>query len=270
MSAFPNRSANPDRRVVRVELSHIEPATHQARHSFDPQELHSLAESIRQFGLISPLLVRRKSGGGYELIAGERRLRALKLLGWSHADVLISAACDQNCALMGLVENLEREDLHFLDEAEACRNILREYRLSQEELAAALCRSPSALANLLRTLRLGTATKDFIRENKLSERHARALLQLPEGQQLHFARKAVQEQLSVRRLEALIEAQLKTKTPAQKPLDRLLKDHRLVINAFKDTVRQLRRIGVPASSRVEPHDDYYDIIVTVKLPQPAE
>lgn len=265
MAAFSIRSA-PDRRVCRLPLGSISPNPFQPRRSFDEEELRSLAESIRRFGLLSPLLVRRREDG-YELIAGERRLRAMELLGWSHTDAIISAAPDTDCALVGLIENLQREDLHFLDEAEACRRILRDHGLTQEELAADLGKSPSALANLLRLLQLHRSVRACVRENGLSERHARALLRLPETQQqLDFARRAAQEHLSVRRLEELIEKAPRDAKPARPKANPLIRDNRLVINALRDTVRRLKKIGVPVSSRVETHDDLCEIIITIRPP----
>ena len=272
MAAFSIRPGAPERRVTRIELSRIAPNPYQPRRMADGNGLRELAESIRRFGLLSPLLVRRAGGNGYELIAGERRLQAMALLGWSSADAIILGACDRDSALLALIENLQREELHFLDEAEACRRILREHGLTQEELSAALGRSPSALANRLRLLRLGRDVKNCIREERLSERHARALLRLDrEADQLRLARTAAQEKLSVRQLEAQIDGLLREKKPAApRPAAGLVRDSRLVINALKDTVRQLKRIGVPASSRVEAHEDYYDVIVTIRAPRPAE
>ncbi len=263
-----------EKRVVRIELERIAPSPYQPRRDADPDAIAALAESIRCFGLLSPLLVRRSSGGDYELIAGERRLRALKLLGWSHADAIVAAVRDRDSALIGLIENVQREELHYLDEAEACRRILREHGLSQEELAAALGRSPSALANLLRLLRLSREVQICVRTGGLSERHARALLGVSDAaEQLRLAKLAVESKLSVRELEALIvrDGDKPGSKPAAKPspISGLAKDRRLVVNALKETVRQLRRIGVPASSRVENHGDSYDIIVTIRPAGPA-
>ncbi len=274
MPAFSIRPVAPEHRVCRIEISRIGLNPYQPRRQ-PPDEggLRELAESIRQFGLLSPLLVRRAGNGNYELIAGERRLRAIKMLGHSHVDAIVMSATERDSALLALIENLQREDLHFLDEAESCRRILREHDLTQEELAATLGKSPSALANLLRLLRLGRNVRLYIREHGLSERHARSLLKLTgEAEQLRFARMAVQANLSVRQLESQIEAQLHSSAsqPTQHSTSILMRDSRLVINALKDTVRQLKRIGVPASSRVEAHEDYYDIIVTIRTPHAAQ
>ena len=270
MPAYTLRQPGSDRRVARIELSRIAPSPYQPRQCIDDASIQELAESIDRFGLLTPLLVRRCSVGAYELIAGERRLRALKLLGRTHADAIVLSAYDRDCALIGLIENLEREDLHFLDEAEACRRILKEHGLSQEELAAALSMSPSALANRLRLLRLSVEARAFIRESGLSERHARALLKLEDGaQQLQFARLAAKSRWSVRQLEAQIAHNLNA-APTSRQEVRLIRDNRLVINALNDTVRQLKRIGVHASSRVEAHEDSYDVIITVRRPYDAD
>lgn len=270
MPAFSLRTGGADRRIARIELSRIAASPYQPRRSIDDASVQELAESIRRFGLLSPLLVRRCTAGEFELIAGERRLRAMKLLGWTHADAIVLSAYDRDCVLIGLIENLEREDLHYLDEAEACRRILHEHGLTQEELASVLSMSPSALANRLRLLRLSVETRSFLRQSGLSERHARALLKLEDGQeQLQFAQLAARSKWSVRQLETQIAHSLNA-ARAQKPEVRLIRDNRLVINALNDTVRQLKRIGVHASSRVEAHGDSYDVIITVRRPYDAE
>lgn len=265
MNVFSTRTNPRERRIHRIEIKRISPSPFQARTKISEDELCSLADSIRRFGQLSPLLVREMQNGNFELIAGERRLRALKLLGASHADAIVTAAFDRDCALIGLIENLQREDLHFLDEAQACKRLLREHGLNQEELAAMLNRSPSALANLLRLLRLSGSVKQCIRSGNLSERHARSLLRVhDEQQQLILAQRAVQQQLSVRQLDEIIDQAHSRKEAAAKHISGKLKDDRLVINALRDTVRQLKRIGISASSRVENHEDYYDVIVTIR------
>ena len=260
--------APTEKRIVRIELERIAFSPFQPRREADAEAIKQLAESIHRFGLLSPLLVRRTGRDSYELIAGERRLRAMRMLGWLRGEAIVTTARDGDSALIGLIENLQREDLHFLDEAEACRRILREQDLNQEELAAVLGKSPSALANLLRLLRLTRPVQALIRESGLSERHARALLRADgEAEQLRHAQIAAENKRSVRELETQIENQRHTKKSAQPShAAGLIRDSRLVINALRDTVRQLKRIGVPASSRVEPHGDYYDVIVTIRTP----
>ena len=269
MSAFPSRPTPSERRIYRIELKRISPNPDQPRSEFDENSVRELAASIRSCGLLSPLLVRRKPGGEYELIAGERRLRALRLIGCNEADAIILNTRPQDRALIALIENLQREDLHFLDEAEACRRILQEHGMTQEQLAATLSKSPSALANRLRLLRLDEAARALIRSGKLSERHARALLKLENADlQLQYAKLAVDRQLSVRQLEQQIENRQKQKKTAHLP-PKLLHENRLIINALRDTVRRLSRIGVRASSQVVTYDDHFDVIVTVRTMQDA-
>ena len=266
MSAFSLRSA-PEKRICRIEISRIEKSPYQPRRVIDDASIRNLAESLRRFGQLTPILVRRK-GTNYELIAGERRLHAMKLIGGREIEAIITAAFDRDCALMALIENIEREDIHYIDQAEACRRLLREQGLTQEELAAAIGKSQGALANMLRILRLEAGVLDILRGSELSERHARALLKLKsEKDRLKFAEEAARLRLSVRQLELQIEKHMAS--PAHKgaqALHPLIKDNRLIINAFRDTMRQLRRIGVSAASRVETYDDHLEIVITVHPP----
>ena len=291
MIACPARTEAP-RRVLRIELRKIHPGASQPRRHFDESTIRELADSIRRYGLLSPLLVRRDARGEYALIAGERRLRALRMLGHETADAILLDPTEDDSALIALIENLQREELHFLDEAEACRKILLRQDLTQEQLAAALSKSPSALANLLRLLKLPKSVRMFVREKGLSERHARALLKLgDEDAQLRLAAEAAAGQMSVRALEGEIERQTRAKSPVQpakncrripsesadpqnsgfansrttkKPIARFIRDNRLVLNALNDTVRQLKRIGVRLQSRVESREGEYDVIITVR------
>lgn len=249
--------------IIRIPICAISPSPYQPRSRFDEASIAALAESIRRFGLLSPLLVRRKAADQYELIAGERRLRALQSLQRSHAEAIVLSAYDRDSALIGLIENLERENLHFLDAALACRRILQEQGLGREELARILNCSPSALANRLRLLKLGEETQSCIREQALSERHARALLKLEDAAlQCALAQRAAHQKWSVRQLESQIEKLLRARTIA--PTPPRIRDRRLVVNAFRSTLRELERIGVQASSRVEEREGEYDIVITIR------
>lgn len=271
MSAFSIRSQTSERRIVKIPMNEVFPGAHQPRKQFDGQTIAALAQSIREVGLLSPILVRR-CPEGFELIAGERRFRAMELLKFRECEAIVLGGGDCDCALIGLIENLQREELHYLDAAMACRRILSRHGLTQEALAAAIGKSPSALANQLRLLRLDEQLRTRLREYRLSERHARALLKLADpAKQSEMAETAFREQLSVRQLEERIARMSRKKAPQRLP-DALLKENRLVVNAVNETVRQLRRIGVRASSRVESREDSFDVIITVrtKSEAPAE
>ncbi len=249
------------RAVTRIPLSMID-AEGLPRGRVTPESVERLADSIRLHGLLSPLLVRACGDGRYRLVAGLRRLTALHALGqgWAEAIVLSGDACD--CALIALVENLQREALHYLDVATACRQMLDRYPITQERLAAGLSVSPSALANRLRLLKLPESVRQALRDLGLSERHARALLRLShEGDQLALAAQAAEKRLSVKQLEALVAARL-SPAPARSAPSPALRDNRIVINALLDTVRRLSRIGIPVASRVEEGEDCVNVIVS--------
>ncbi len=250
--------------LSRVPLSQIRSDPDRPRRQFPRESIEALAESIRLHGLLTPLLVRQIGPGRYRLVAGERRLRALALLNRTYADaiVLTDDACD--CALIALVENLQRESLHFLDVAEACRQILDRFPITQERLAASLSCSPSALANRLRLLKLPDAVRASIRALGLSERHARALLRLgSEADQLALAALAAERRLSVAQLEKRVEDRLSAPRPARPAALGQVRDSRVVVNAVLDTVRRLGRIGVPVRSRVEQGEGFVNVIVTI-------
>ena len=216
------RRLRGEQQLVRVRLSDIDPNPRQPRRCFPAESIDALAESIRRYGLLSPLIVKR-AGGRFELVAGERRLRALKRLGCAACDALILPDTGQDTALLALVENLHREPLGYFEEAEAYRAWMDEHHLRQEELAERLLKSPSAVANKLRLLKLPPAVREALQRAGLSERHARALLRLTgEARQLAAARQAADDRLSVRQLEALV-ARMLTE-PLKAPA---VKDHQI-------------------------------------------
>ena len=257
---------HPLRRVIRrVPLSAVAPSREQPRRRFQEDSIATLAESIERDGLLSPPMV-RPCPGGYELIAGERRLRALKKLGAVSVDALVVEATDSEAAILSLVENLQREELHYLDEAEACRRLIQQHGLPQREIASRLGRSQSAVANLLRLLALPDAVRDALRDAPLGERHARALLRLPgESEQLALIARAAEEGMSVRALEGMID---RGERPAPRPVRIYCRDQRMFVNALLATVRSLNRAGVKAVSRILEKPDSVEVIVT--LPRGGE
>ena len=252
------------RAIARIPLSLIEEGPDRPRRECPKESIAKLAESIRLHGLLSPLLVRQGANGHYQLVAGSRRLRALRLLNRSWAEAILLAGSPCDCALIALVENLQREQLHYLDVALACRALLDRYPITQERLAVSLSVSPSALANRLRLLRLPSSVQDALRRQGLSERHARALLRLPaEADQLALVELAAQRKLSVSLLEKQVDACLSRPALPEKRVSAALRDSRMVVNALLDTVRQLTRIGVPVQSKVEEGEGCVRVIVTI-------
>jgi len=262
-----NEARRPEegREMIWLRLSEVAPGPFQPRKEFDEGSIMELSESIRRYGLLSPLVVRRNASGGYELIAGERRLRALRRLGRTHADAIVTPAFDLDAALIALAENIEREQLHFFEEAEAYRRLVREHGLNQEELSRRLGRSVSAISNKMRLMQLEDDLRRLIRESGLSERHARELLRLPEHEtRLNALQQAISARLSVRALENLIDRMLE---PKRRPLRAVKCDSRLYINAVLAVVKKLNAAGVAAASRVIEHEDAIEVVV--RLPRSA-
>ena len=254
--------SRPARPVYRIALSSIRPNPRQPRRAFSEDMIAELAQSIRQFGLLSPLVVRRVAPGEYELIAGERRLRALRLLGAEFADALILNAPNAEAALIALIENLQREQLNAFEEAEAYQRILGEFSMTQEALAGRLGKRPSAVANRLRLLRLSPGLRERILANGLSERHARALLALEDEETRSRALDvAIARKMTVRDFEEYI---AQVKRPRKSPhFKMVVRDHRLFVNAVLNTVKDLKSAGVAASAKVVEREDTVDVVVTL-------
>ena len=187
-----------------LPISQVEPGVKQPRKRFDEDSLHDLADSIRTHGVIQPLTVRRLSSGYYQIIAGERRWRAAKLAGLREIPAVIIEADDRKVMELGLIENLQREDLNPVEEANGYKVLMDEYGLTQEEVAQRVGKSRPAVANALRLLALPDAVHQLLEEGKLSAGHARAILSVPSGElQKKPAQKVIAEDLSVRQTEAL-------------------------------------------------------------------
>ncbi len=185
-----------------LPISQVQPSLNQPRKRFEEEALQDLSDSIRIHGIIQPLTVRRLSSGYYQIIAGERRWRAAKLAGLKEVPAVIIEADDRKAAELAMIENLQREDLNPIEEANGYRTLMADFGLNQEEVAQRVGKSRSAVANASRLLSLPDAVQALLEEGKLSAGHARTLLALPEaGQQRNVAQRVVEEGLSVRQTE---------------------------------------------------------------------
>ena len=255
-------------RVLTLRVEDIRPNPHQPRQTFDDEGLRELASSIRRHGILQPLTVRSAGGGKWELVAGERRLRAAKLAGLEKVPCIRREADDRESALLALVENLQRRDLHYLEEAAAIAAYIRQTGITQEEAAAQLGRSPSALANKLRLLRLSPACRELLVRNGLTERHARCLLRLEdEEERLVALRHIADKQLNVAQAEQYVDqrlAQLQS-TPPKRRRTFILKDVRLFLNSLDRGLRMVRDAGVDARTERQETDDA--ILLTIRIPK---
>ncbi len=187
-----------------VKISKIEPNCEQPRKHFGEAELNELAESIKQFGVLQPLLV-KKNGEYYEIIAGERRWRAAKLAGLKEVPVIIREYTEKEIVEIALIENIQRENLNPIEEALAYSRLMTEFNMKQEELANRVAKNRTTISNSIRLLKLGEKVRDMVAEGKLSAGHARALIDIEDSDlQYEIAMKIQQEQLSVRDVERLV------------------------------------------------------------------
>ena len=259
--------ASEGKRVLLLPAADIRPNPRQPRQVFEEAGLRELAASIRRHGILQPLTVRRMPEG-WELIAGERRLRAARMAGLETVPCTEATADGGESALLALVENLQRQDLHYFEEAAAIAAYLKETGATQEETATQLGRSPSALANKLRLLRLSPACREILVQNGLTERHARALLRLEdEEERLSAARHIADRQLNVAQAEQYIEHRLAVlqSTPPAGRRTFILKDVRLFLNSLDRGLKLIREAGVGAESRREDTEDA--ILLTIRIPK---
>ncbi len=255
-------------RVLFLPAGTIRPNPGQPRRIFDREALQELAASVAQYGILQPLTVRRVSGG-YELVAGERRLRAARLVGLETVPCIVVSVGDEQSDMLALVENLQRRDLDYIEEAEGLSRLMQRYGLSQEQAARRVGKSQSSVANKLRLLKHSPAVLQALREHRLSERHARALLRLPdEASRLSAIEWIVKRELNVAQTEHYIESLLEAE--AKKPFGGrklLLRDVRLFLNTVNHNLEIMKNAGIRADLGREDTED--EIILTIRLPKRA-
>ena len=256
-------------RVQYIPLGRIRPNPQQPRHSFDEEGLAELAASIRSCGILQPLTVRR-AGEGYELVAGERRLRAARIAGLREVPCLVAQVGEEDSALLALMENLQRRDLDCWEEAQAIARLISRYGLSQEEAARRLGRAQPTVANKLRLLRLPEDVRALLRENGLTERHARALLRLQDPEvQRRAAGDIVRRGMNVAQAEAYVDKLLQSAqvTPPRGRSTYIIKDVRLFLNSVDRGLHLMRQAGVDAGW--DRQDTDREILLTIRIPKRA-
>ena len=257
-------------RVRYIPINAVRPNPQQPRRSFDETALRELADSISAYGILQPLTVRDR-GGVYELVAGGRRLRAARIAGLREVPCLIAEVGEEDAALLALIENLQRRDLDYMEEAAAIARLIRRYGLSQQQAAEKLGKSQPTIANKLRLLRLSAPVIDCLRQYGLTERHARTLLRLTDPeQQLAAARHIGKRGLNVAQTEQYIDrltAENRTEPPRRRPTY-IIKDVRLFLNSVERGVRLMQSAGVGAE--VGRRDTEEEILLTIHIPKRRE
>ena len=253
-------------RILYLPTEQLRPNPSQPRKIFDSDGLQELAASIQNYGILQPLTVRRRNGE-YELVAGERRLRAAKLAGLTEVPCILLTVDEQLSSMVALVENLQRRDLDYIEEAEGLQKLMQQYHLSQEQAARRIGKSQSAVANKLRILRHPPSVLQALRENHLTERHARALLRLPdEEERLRVIGLIVQGEWTVAKTEQYIDARLAPKVPQRRELGTfVLRDVRVFLNSIDHQLDLVRAAGVSASRDRQETDR--EIVLTIRIPK---
>ena len=263
LNAPPKR--DPDRRLLLLPVEEVHVRSDPRRANEDRAALSELMISIAQVGLIEPVVVRERREDGYELIAGARRLAACRLLGHREIPCIVVQAGDEKSALLSLAENLHRKDLHYLDEAERLKALLDRGTLTEEQLLTRIGKSEPYLDNRLRLLNLSTAVRARLRSANLSERHARALLRLNDGERQKQALDVIERRhMNAPAAERLVDSMTNTAGAAPMRILRFSRDCRLFVNSVKTCIEQLEGSGITAAMEETRRDDGVDLIIRVR------
>lgn len=264
LSGFPGAGTNT---VLYLPIHLVMPNPNQPRKIFDHDALKELSESIRQYGVIQPVTVRKKRDSTYELVAGERRLKAAALAGLLKIPAIIIEMEDEDSAIVALMENIQRQNLSFLEEAAGYRNLLDKCGLTQEELAQKIGKTQSAIANKIRLLKLPSAVREIVRDNSLTERHARALLRLDsEEKQVYAAIRIADLNLSVKQSEELIDKIIRKgiEEPAKEKVQRSISDVRVFFKTISKAISLMNEKGIEASAQKDETDNYYEYVIRIQ------
>ncbi len=248
-------------RVLALEISRIRPNPYQPRRDFTEEKIDELAKSIESCGLIQPIVVRR-AGDDYQIVVGERRYLACQKLGWENITASVKTLSDNDMAMLAMIENLQRENLGYIEEAQGYMSLINRFKLTQEEMASRIGKSQSTIANKLRLLKLPAATQKKLIKHGLSERHARALLRLSsEIEQEMVIDEIVKGKLTVKKTEQLINKlseknKGKGKPKKSKPI---IRDVRIVLNTIRDAVRLIKESGIEPEVREIVRPDYIEV-----------
>jgi len=257
---------HPDE-VIQLPVDQIIPNRYQPREIFNEEKIEELAQTIHTHGMIQPIIVRKIEDEQYELIAGERRWRAIQLLGWQTIACIIRDMNDTETASIALIENLQREELTVIEEANAYQQLLKLHSLTQEALAQRLGKSQSTIANKIRLLKLPKEVQQALLYQKITERHARALIKLDNDEaQVELLMEILEKDLNVRQTEDWIEKKKQPKDKKKRPtLKGINKDIRIAMNTIRQSLSMVSETGIHVETDEEEYEDYYQF--TIKIPK---
>lgn len=260
--------SNLKEEIMYIPISCIKPNPYQPRKTFSKRSLEELSQSIKAYGIIQPISVRKISDNSYELVAGERRLRAAELANLEKVPAIVLDMKDQDSAVLALIENLQREDLNFLEEAEGYYNLINDHGFTQQELAEKVGKNQSTIANKLRILRLPDEVKKMLIENGLTERHARALLKLPDKElQIEVLNKVIKNDLTVKKTEKLIKDILEEITKEEEPKTKQniksIINFRIYLNTLRNAYNAIKESGIDAKYEQRDKGDFIEVVVKI-------
>lgn len=259
---------HPDE-VIQLPVDSITPNQFQPRSVFNEKKINELAQTIHTHGMIQPIIVRKSGEEGYELIAGERRWRAVVSLGWESISAIIRDMSDTETASVALIENLQREELTVIEEANAYAQLINIHSLTQEALAQRLGKSQSTIANKLRLLKLPEIVKQALLNKDITERHARALIKLKDSDiQEKLLEQVINNDLNVRQTEEKIEKLMAPVSDVEKKRPKfkgVSKDIRIAMNTIRQSLDMVSETGIEVKSDEEDHEDYYKF--TIRIPK---
>lgn len=253
--------------ISKIPIDKILPNPYQPRTNFEQKSIDQLANSIKNYGLLQPIVVRKK-GDFYFLVAGERRLRACKAIGLYEINAIVLDIKDEDSAVMALIENIQRENLDFFDEALGYKQLMEEFKLTQVEIANKVGKTQATIANKIRLLNLPPEVKIKIKENNLTERHARALLKLTcKEDQLYILDCIIKDNLNVNSAERLIDEFIESKK-SKRLMKVAINDCRVIYNTIKKSLKIFQRTNVNYDIVENKTDEYYEIIVRINKKSP--
>ncbi len=251
-------------KVLAIDIEKIKQNPFQPRKVIEDDKIEELAQSIKASGLIQPVVVRR-AGDGYQLVVGERRLLACKRLGWQKISAAVKVMSDNDMAAIALIENLQRENLNYIEEAMGYLKLMQSFKLTQEALAKKLGKSQSTIANKIRILKLDESVRKMLLENGLTERHARALLKVDSAaEQKAMIAEIVKSNLNVSEAEKIITRDSEKKnTGKRKKKKPIVRDMRIVLNTIRETIKMLKKSGIQPEVTERVEDDYLEVKIVL-------
>lgn len=250
-------------KLQQIPISQIKPNQYQPRTEFDDDSIQQLAQSIKENGLLQPITV-RETFTGYELIAGERRYRACKLLNKQYIDAVVIEAGEVQSATFALIENIQREDLSAIEEANGYLQMIRLTGLTQTELAQRIGKTQSTVANKIRLLNLDQEVQQAISNKEITERHGRALLSLNEKQQIEVLNKIKDKQLNVSQTEEYVETHFQQQKKKKNKIKCFGVANKLIINTFVEAYKKVKNFSSAVTMQQEENDENYIITFTIK------